>query len=435
MILPRVFNTVFLSPITKPTETTYIKNLVLIGTSEKGTYMEPIFMGTPKEAISNYGSGRLVDAYKEAYDSGSRFIYLLRINQDGESLSKDQTYERLATAYDLLSHFEAHIIVPLDVSLDDPASVGNFATQLVDFLKNKQYQKAIGVIGIKQKADEISWDQFISDLLKDPVMTTGFEEIVDGDIVDYGQNMAVVMSESIFNINLSNEYAANGAAAYGGLISSLDSNISPTNKPLLGVGSVKDILGSGTLTQTITLSDQPYRLAKFPESQPKVMFGDAELTVDVDFLVNYDDWTIQGLGSSIGKQVSVIYPYDDCNSLVLAGYTVFRLNRRRGYVPARAVTAASLKSSWYGISNVRVVHEIVSIIQDISQDWIGESITDPRIIEDRIEQRLALFKAEGKLAGYVVEVEFPTPDQAEVDLDLTPVGEILGIHTQVRLRV
>ena len=230
MPLSGPFKTVFSDAVVSSPTINFARNLLIVGTSNTGNYMEPTYVSSLGEVLYHYTSGTLVQSAREAYNAGCRNLYLMRINNDGEDLSKEQIYERLTEAYKLLNGFYSDIVMLSDVYYDDEI---DFASQLVEFLYTNQ-RPTIGVMAVKPIGDEEE-NVYVENLISGK---RTFDIPGSNGIIDGGAYLSVVAAEPIFNYGNYNEYSSNGAAVYAGLISSLEANYSTTNKTLYGVGNL-----------------------------------------------------------------------------------------------------------------------------------------------------------------------------------------------------
>lgn len=234
MIATTIPSVTFLERLLSPPNSTFSNNLLLIGTSEKGLTPDlsfsPAYVHNRKSAKAYFGSGRLVEAYNEAYSAGARNIYLLRINKDGETfIPSGELLNRLEIVYSLIQSLPFHIIVPLDVFLEDEINDTSLALQFASFLHNKE-SKSIGIIGARsQSADG---------LLSNSIMNNKIKATSGSEMIDISYYLSVV--PQLFAFTLNNErYIANASASYAGMLSSLGSEVSSTNKPLLGVDRIE----------------------------------------------------------------------------------------------------------------------------------------------------------------------------------------------------
>jgi len=422
-MIPKVHNAIFLNPIIPPPPIVFSENIVIIGCSDSGPILDPMYIRNHKEATDTFGNGRLVDAYNEARLSGGQHIYLIRL---GETLSEQETYDQLHQAYRILSTFPAHILIPLDAYID---STLDFAGQLCDFLYDELQAKCVGIIGAKPR--EQSYDDFVTDLIKNDRMSNGFKGTSDGEVVDKGTVLSVVATEAKYNYGKENEYVATATATYGGMLASLQSHISPTNKTTL-VGGVNDDPHTGIRSETISnLTTTWYQLERVPEEIVSVLDSNAEEVDKDNYEIDYLEGRIRGTGS-LGE-TNISYKYSDLNSLALKRYVVFRYNRRRGYVPLRAATAALPGSPWQYIAYSRITAEILARLQYIAQDFIGE---DSRYIEQGVVPIIyseldKLVRLE-QIQDYKIDIEHEDHENISFQLDIVPIGQIKSLRTKAR---
>jgi len=378
----------------------------------------------------------LCQALYECYIAGGRDIDLMNIlpTASGAKLTNDDMYGYLAAAYEILINYNVDIVVPVGVNLDDSVtsnihgdggSAWNFGYQLANFCYQATVYNntCIGVIGVTNATanpsgtptlPEIeSWVtklenytgvlapyngttatavgvpgnyRFVATTTEQMPASYAAGDVLDakGSRVDIGSYISVVAT----NVRATNDaatdlyptlgwYNSNGAAAYAGLISSLESKSATTNKVVQGV----------TLQQGISES-QADRLA--------------------------------------GKR-----------------YVTF-MSKPKGIVVSSGMTGAYnidqySRSDFVRLSTVRIVHDAVSYIRQVSDQFIGEPNNAPQrnAMANAIENALKNMQERGALRRFNFNVYASPTDQvlgkATVELILVPAFELQQIIVIVAL--
>ncbi len=440
----------FGAPLIVQPPPTFSKTLVILGMAPGGPpntrETTPIGVDSAATAYGMFGIGSLTRACEQAFLAGAKSVYLVRLNRDGEELTNDADpsvresnlgtiYERLQSAYAVINDLPVHIVVPVDVYLDDTV---DFASQLAVSMYNKRDSTAIGIIGVKPIDKDESVEQYITRLALNGKIDNGFY-IVDGsELVDIGYKLSVVASTIDF-ID-SNHYinTVNGASAYAGLVASLDSHVSPTNKRIAPVYSICEDYSDGVVTETISIDETPTLLKRVPFRDPAPIVIDTTLnsvlTEGTDYTIDYARGLIASCGGTIS--VSIEYKYSDTHTLASHGYVVFRNNIRRGCVPVQAVTAAHPQSQLHSLHTVRVVHEIVARINAVSDRLIGEPMNKIALVESTAETALRHMQSVNAIRSYDCSATSNEPGHTlHLNLAIVPVGEVDSVHTLCRLAI
>lgn len=439
-------HTVFEDPILPPPDIIPGRNILLLGVSTKGTQYEPIYVKDSDQMKEFYGSGPLVDAYIEAESSDAYAIYVYRLNANDEpTLTDEEMYDRLGNAYNDLTGFPVHIVVPVGVYLDNANY--DFAQQLLDFCAEKKNDGgALGVIGVSE-ADPGNLSNHVDTLMNNSFMREVHTIVEEDHETDIGSLLVVVAHDTIFNKDKEDEYTANAVHAVAGLLSSLDSNVRPTNKALKGIYDLPYRYGETTEKTDIITFDEPLvYLSRIPLEPPSVTDGAATPVTYVegdpgDYLIDYDNGTIERVESGLigsGGTVHVTYKYQDNHSLAKRGYTTLRDSVKKGIVIYQGVTAASPSSMYHSLSNSRIVLEILSLIQDVKANILGEPLKPALLsgfqseLKDVLESKIA----DRSISGYSAQIQVDHEERALIiHLDIVPIGEITSISSVVRLDV
>src|SRR5690606_28064429 len=97
----------------QPPKADHGRNLVVIGTSEKGdNYKLEEFVGSYEQAEKLFEKGPLLEAYEELVLAGTKYIHLLKI--------EDNTLDCFVSGLEAISHYPANNVVPAGIYFDTP---------------------------------------------------------------------------------------------------------------------------------------------------------------------------------------------------------------------------------------------------------------------------------------------------------------------------
>ena len=372
----------------------------------------------------------LCKALTEAQSGGGRDIELLNIlpTASGALVADDDRYGYLSEAYEKLINYDVDIVVPVGAHLDSQTlsnpTQRNFGYQLANFCyqSTANNNTCIGVIGVDGPNASPSGtptlteiEQWVVDLAaytnaacydgttdggsgiptsycfvatSDGHMPASFAggdvEDAKGNKIDIGAYISVIagavraVNEAATDIYPTlGYYNSDCAATYAGLISSLPAKSAPTNKIVSGVD----------LQQYVSLG-QADRLAG-------------------------------------GRFVPV-------------------LNKPKGNVAASAMTGAYNISQYYRsdfvrLTTVRIVHDAINFVRDVSEQFIGEPNSAPQrnAMSTAIENALKSMQSNGALRRYDFNIYATATDQvlgrATVELELVPAFELTQITVIVSL--
>jgi hypothetical protein len=375
-------------------------------------------------------------ALYEAHIAGARDIVLMNVlpTASGAKIAKVDQYGYLAEAYDILINYQADIVCPVGVVLDDTVSANyhggggsswNFGYQLANFCyqATKSNNTCIGVIGVANATANASgtptltevetWVRalenytgnfapydgttatavgvpgnyrFVATSTEQMPASYAGGDVTDtkGNKVDIGAYVSVVAA----NARAVNEvasvlyptlgwYNSTGAAAYAGLVASLESKSAPTNKVIQG----QDI------QQGIS------------ESQADRLAGKRYVTL---------------------------------------------MSKPKGIVVASAMTGAYnidqySRSDFVRLTTVRIVHDAVKYVRQVAEQFIGEPNNAPQrnAMANAIGNALKNMQSSGALRRYDYNVYATPTDQvlgkATVELILVPSFELQQITVIVAL--
>ena len=384
--------------------------------------------GTPSE---------LCEALDECFIAGGRDIELMNILPTASGLLKgiDDRYGYLAEAYSILMNYNADMVVPVGARIDDQVTANyrgdggsrwSFGYQLANFCyqATANNNTCLGVIGTKGAVDtnpsgtptltEIeNWVKaleaytnvlgydgttdtsggglpgnycYVATTTEQMPASYSAGDVTDskGNKVDIGAYISVVAT----NVRAANDaavelyptlgwYNSDGAAAYAGLVASLEAKSAPTNKIVQGV----------TLAQGIS------------ESQADRLAGKRYVTF---------------LSKSKG--------------IVVASAMTGAFNISQYY-----------RSDFVRLSTVRIVHDAINYVRSVSEQFIGEPNNAPQrnAMATAIENALKSMQERGALRRFNFNVYASPTDQvlgkANVELILVPSFELQQIIVVVAL--
>ena len=219
----------------------------------------------------------------------------------GNKLSVKQREEELRKAYDYLRNYEGDIWVPMGAFIDEVKEDFNkdtgllenmsntFALDIEDFLEEQSinlYQPH-AVLGVTQLED-------VSQGAVNDWITNLTEYDVDrpergANVMNGIQNkfISVAAFEPVFlNTGRGLPYASNGQAAYAGEIASLPYDISPTNKTISSVSTLRYKLN---MRQLEALNGNRYVTMRSSDSRPPVIVNDITAA---PYGSDYVNWSI-----------------------------------------------------------------------------------------------------------------------------------------------
>lgn len=197
----------------------YSQSILILGFSEQGPVLEPVYLHTPEQAAEVFGSGGLVDAYREAYAAGGRYLYLVRLSALS-SVTDAQAEVEILKALPSLVDLDFHYFHLAGHAFDRSGILAN----LLDFCRERA---AVGydthfILGtsLPEQGQEAAW---VEGLLAAP---RSF--VIDNE--DLGRCLSVVAQGGIYR-GPSGYYLASAAATYAGLVSAYPAGTDLTNKP------------------------------------------------------------------------------------------------------------------------------------------------------------------------------------------------------------
>jgi hypothetical protein len=405
----------------------YGKNLIFIGESEKGPTGTPVSITTPKAAINQFGSGKIVDAFLEAYAAGAESIYLYRLNQDGEVLDAESKLSRLETAMEIIIDYPMHIIVPVGMYFDDEI---DYAELLMSYCSSaSNYGETIVLMSASPVRDDENLDQRITRLYKSPKYR---QVLRDEDGEDCGFFLSVVLTQIEISINSAQTIISDGLATYAALIATLTPGVNPVNKSVSVISDLRHLLSDGTRQESaVTLSESPRFLERRPLSEVMV-FGDNMVYDDTsDYEVDYEQGTIRSIPNSrISGPVNISYWFDDRDTLASVGVVTFNEFVFSGVAPASAVTQS--KNGIKVIQDVRAMQFISWAVKEIGEELFGQT----RVAMSSLQQELNNFLADMEKAQMISNHECNvsrTGDSINVDLSVWPMYSVSEQSVEIRL--
>ena len=173
---------------------------------------------------------------------------------NGTALNNAQLYDQLDSALSKLRNYGANIWVPMGANIDAVAEKFNqitglkeevpvgFHTLFGDFLEDLSINniQPHAILGVTPAAtiSQVNKDEWVDKLtitdLNDPNRGANIMSLIQNRM------LAVCAFEPVFlNIGRGRPYTANGQAAYAGLLASIPYNISPMNKTIRGIQSLR----------------------------------------------------------------------------------------------------------------------------------------------------------------------------------------------------
>jgi hypothetical protein len=377
----------------------------------------------------------LCQALYECYIAGGRDIELMNILPAGSGayLTNNDRYGYLGEAYDVLMNYNADIVVPVGARIDDSVTANyhggtgttwSFAYQLANFCyqATKNNNTCIGMIGVKGATTSASGTPTLTEVeawvtkCQNYTGITGYDgttetatgtpgnyrfvastteempasyaagDVTDakGNKVDIGAYISVVAA----NVRAANDaatdlyptlgyYNSDGAAAYAGLVASLQAKSAPTNKVVQGV----------TLQQGIS------------QSQADRLAGKRYVTY-------------------ISKPKGVVVA-----SAMTGAYNI----------------SSYYRSDFVRLSTVRIVHDAINYVRETADQFIGEPNNAPQrnAMATAIENALKSMQERGALRRFNFNVYASPTDQilgkATVELILVPAFELQQVTVIVAL--
>ena len=383
--------------------------------------------GTPSE---------LCKALFECYIAGGRDIELMNIlpSASGSFVANNDRYGYLGAAYDVLLNYSFDIVVPVGAHIDDSVtknyhagggSAWNFGWQLANFCyqATKNNNTCIGMIPVNQAIANASGTPTLSDIntwvnnVSAYTSFAGYDGTTDttgggvpgnyrfvattteqmpatyaaGDVLDSKGNhvdIGAYISVVATNVRAYNDaaidlyptlgwYNSDGAAAYSGLVASLQAKSAPTNKVVNGVA----------LQQGIS------------ESQANQLAGSRLVTF---------------LSKSKGTVVA---------SAMTGAYNINQYSR----------------SDYVRLSTKRIVNDAVNFVRSVADNFIGQPNNAPQrnALSNAIDASLKSMQTAGALNRYDFSIYSSPTDQvlgkATVELLLVPAFELQQITVIVAL--
>jgi len=236
--------------------------------------------------------------------------------KNGNVLSGRERRAELQKAYDRLRNYDGEIWVPMGAYIDSTTERFNpitglketvpvgYHTQLEDFLEDLSINslQPHAILGVAPMTDVT---QVNKDLWVEKLTVTNINDPTRGsNIMSLIQNkfMSVVAFEPIFfNIGRGQPYTANGQAAYAGMLASLPYDISPTNKTVRGITSVRFSLATN---QYEAMNSMRYITMKTRSGRAPVIIEDVTAAPYGSDFVNWSTFSITKEASDRVKAVA-----------------------------------------------------------------------------------------------------------------------------------
>lgn len=234
---------------------------------------------------------------------------------DGNVLSDTQRYDEFTTAYSKLRNYEADIWVPMGAYIDATAEKFNpitglketvpvgYHTQLEDFLDDlsinaRQPSAILGVTPMEEVTQENKDDWVDALTVTDDTDTTRGANIMN---IIGNKFMNVVAFEPVFlNIGRGSPYSANGQAAYAGMIAALPHDVSPMNKTIRGIRSLRFSL---SVSQIENLNAMRYvTMQALPGRSPFIVEDKTAAPIGSD----YQNWSVFNITAEASNRVKAV---------------------------------------------------------------------------------------------------------------------------------
>lgn len=296
------------------------RKLVLIGESDQGNYMNPIYPLSLKNALSLVGEGSLFQAYEVVKEAQAKNVYLIRINQDGEVLTDEEKQERLIEACEIAVFSGMNVLVPVNMFFDSEV---DFATPLTSICGKNQ--DTFSVIGLREldayrtvpapdpvETNEELKQRQISNLVGLSLANNGF---YDNDQEDIGKYLSVVGSE--INLKASSGWVrkVQGYLIYAAILSRISPGFIPIN---MSLGLDCNLAFEYTKDEQKTLADKGYivfndfiRNGVSPASGNTMSKSDLKMVSDI-MLMQYILWYVKESGEYIvGRSQTSLKNFQD----------------------------------------------------------------------------------------------------------------------------
>jgi hypothetical protein len=229
---------------------------------------------------------------------------------DGNLLNGRQRKEELNNAYERLRNYGADLWVPMGAYIDELTERFNpitglketipvdFTGDLVNFLEDLSINtiQPHAILGVKPMTEvsHASKDSWVKRLtirdIKDPNRGANIMSLIQSKF------LSVVAFEPVFlNIGRGRSYVANGQAAYAGVLASMQYDLSPTNKPVIGIQSLRYSLST---TQYESLNSMRYVTMKTRPGKVPVIIEDVTAAAPGSDFVNWSTFSITAEASN-----------------------------------------------------------------------------------------------------------------------------------------
>ncbi|MCR3758686.1 hypothetical protein KYB31_06710 [Clostridium felsineum] len=349
-------------------------NLLIIGTSLSGPFLEPTPV-TKATAEKIFGScidsngirntTSLIPAFNQALDLGCNDIRLMRI--DASPSNKNGQFKALSAAYSALQNYVVDLVVPTDVYANDVLTDGsqNFALQLAAFCSSLSTKNNItlGFIPVKPPIDTgvLGLQAYVDDLCK---YNNNYS--LNGN--DIGQFISVVAGpEPIHYMPSIGNYLGNSAVAYAAFSSNFNAYLE--NKSLNGV---KDLAFKFSLDELASI------------------------------------------------RTNNIVAFKKTGSLIC-------LNN--------PITAAAKGSVYQNLTSILILKEVISRISKIITPFIGEGILayEKTAVAFTVAKELKALKMENFITDYAYSIKINETSELNVEITIVPIKDTNEITALISL--
>jgi len=235
---------------------------------------------------------------------------------NGDVISNSDRFKELEKAYDKLRNYKANVWLPMSAYIDATAEKYNpvtglkevinvgYHSQLEDFLEDLSINslQPHAVLGVTPMA---TTSQVVKDLWVEKLTVTDTTDPTRAaNVMSLIQNkfISVVAFDPIFmNIGRGRSYTANGQAAYAGYLASLPYDISPLNKEIPGIGTLRYDL---SIAQYEALNGMRYVVMKDRAGKNPVVVEDVTGAPYGSDFVNWSTFSITAEASDRVKSVA-----------------------------------------------------------------------------------------------------------------------------------
>ena len=122
----------------------------------------------------------------------------------------------------------------------------------------------------------------------------------------------------------------------------------------------------------------------------------------------------------------------EVNNLTDVGYIVCKDTSRNGIAPYHVQSLEENNSTYYSLNTTRKVNELTKRIQDLTDDYIGDTSPNINKLKKELDKTVNLMKnEENKFTNIKYELNNVTSKYIKIDLEAKPVGEIFNTSLEI----